>query len=166
MIHLSHIVASSVNGVIGRKGQLPWHLPADLKLFRQITTGHILIMGRKTFASIGRPLPKRLSIVVSRGDFKAPDGVLLARSLDEAFKLAEDHKEQWGQEVFVIGGGELYRQTINLVETVFLTRIYQNIQGDTFYPLEKLDGFEVISEEMHTEPEKFSFLTLKRRHAE
>ena len=104
MITLTHIVACSANGIIGRNGELPWHLPSDLKFFKQVTTGHTIIMGRKTFESIGKALPKRLSIVITRQNPELPEGVLKAESLDEAFAIAEKESEKWGSEVFVIGG--------------------------------------------------------------
>ena len=164
MITLTHIVACSANGIIGRNGELPWHLPSDLKFFKQVTTGHTIIMGRKTFESIGKALPKRLSIVITRQNPELPEGVLKAESLDEAFAIAEKESEKWGSEVFVIGGGEIYRQTLGLVNKVFLTKIHHEIEGDTTYPLEDLEeNFELVSEEVHMEPEHYSFMTLKRK---
>lgn len=165
MIRFAHIVACSLNGTIGKEGKMPWHLPSDLKHFKRLTSGHIIIMGKKTYLSIGRALPQRLSIVVSRTGCQTEEGVLQAKSLEEAFKLAEDHSAQWSDEVFIIGGGEIYRQTLALVDTVYLTKIDRSIDGDTFYPLDQLGDFIPISEQILESPEKHSFLTLKRRHA-
>ncbi|SMF11833.1 dihydrofolate reductase [Pseudobacteriovorax antillogorgiicola] len=160
---INHIVACAENGTIGRDGSLPWHLPEDLKFFKAVTTGHVIIMGRKTFESIGKPLPQRFNIVVTRQDDFAAEGVQRACSLEEAFAQCGDLADQWGEEIYVVGGGEIYRQSMELVQKIFMTRIHKEVDGDVSYPLEALQDFELVSEEYHTDPEKFSFLTYKRK---
>ncbi|MBC7662161.1 MAG: dihydrofolate reductase [Chitinophagaceae bacterium] len=147
MTTLSQVVACSENGIIGREGTMPWHLPDELKRFKAITMGKVLIMGRKTFESIGRPLPGRYSIVVSRTKEMLPRIVTAATSLESALRLAREVAPQWGQEICIIGGGEIYRQTLDLVDKIYLTRIHQTIDGDTHYPLAGLKDFDCIESE-------------------
>ena len=137
------IVAIADNNAIGRDNALLWHISEDLKFFRRTTSGHPVIMGRKTFESIGRPLPKRTNIVVSRGDC-APEGTLLAGSLAEAFILAESTSnpsveagstEQCPQRCFVIGGGQIYAQALELADRLIVTHVHTVIENaDTFFP--------------------------------
>jgi dihydrofolate reductase len=122
-----HVVAVSKNGVIGKNGKLPWHFSSDLKFFKKLTTGHTVIMGRVTFDSIGKPLPNRRNIVVSRQARSVP-GVEFAPSVAEALKLAK------GGEVFIIGGASIYKETLDLVDAIYLTHIDQVFEGDAFYP--------------------------------
>jgi dihydrofolate reductase len=126
---LSLIVAMSENRVIGRGGQLPWRLSSDLRRFKRLTMGHRLLMGRKTFASIGRLLPGRTSVVLTRQtDYTAP-GAVVAHDLDQA--------RQWAlgdEQVFVIGGAEIYRQTLPWAERIYLTVIHAQVEGDAFFP--------------------------------
>jgi len=117
------------NGVIGRNGQLPWRLSADLRRFKRLTMGHHLIMGRKTFESIGRPLPGRTSIVVTRQQGYESPGVLVAHDLPHAMQLAADDDE-----VFIIGGSELYRQALQLVDRIYMTRVHASVDGDVRFP--------------------------------
>ncbi|HEX8819963.1 MAG TPA: dihydrofolate reductase [Archangium sp.] len=156
---LSAIVAMAANRCIGRDNTLPWRLPADLKRFKQLTLGHTLILGRKTYESIGRPLPGRTMIVVTRQRDYAPQGVQVAHSLEEALALAR------GDEVFLAGGAELYRQAMDRVERLHLTRIHRDYEGDTFFPEVDLSRWRLSAEEHHpatpTEP-AFSFLTYER----
>jgi dihydrofolate reductase len=141
---ISHVVACTENGVIGRDGKMPWHLPDELRHFKEITMGKVLIMGRKTYESIGRPLPGRYSIVVSRSLEMLPRIVTPAKSLDSALSHARDIAMKWQNEVCIIGGGEIYRQTTDLVDRIYLTRIQTTLEGDTFYPLEILSQFECV----------------------
>jgi len=128
-MRISLIVATASNGVIGKDNKLPWHLPADLKRFKALTTGNTLVMGRKTFEGIGRVLPDRTTIVVTRQkDFAAPDGVLVAHSLDDAFRQAKT------DEVFVAGGAAIYRQALDRVERIYLTTVGTEFEGDTEFP--------------------------------
>jgi dihydrofolate reductase len=128
----SIIVAASQSGVIGKDGKLPWHLPSDLKRFKALTMGHTLIMGRKTFESIGKPLPGRTTLVLTRQTAEMcsfyPEGVHCARSLDEAMDAAFAAGEN---EVFICGGGEVYREALPLVDRVYLTVVERDFEGDT-----------------------------------
>lgn len=139
---LSHVVACSQNGVIGKDGTMPWHLPDELKRFKAITMGKVLIMGRKTYESIGRPLPGRYTIVVSRSMEVMPRIVTPAKSLEEALEHAKEIAPNWLNEICIVGGGEIYRQTAELIDRIYLTQIQKRIEGDTFYPLDILDKFE------------------------
>lgn len=133
---LTLVVAAAENGVIGRDGDLPWRLPADLARFKRLTMGHPLIMGRKTYESIGRPLPGRLSIALTRQpDWHAGnESVLTAREVEEAIALAGGAPGVSTEEAFVIGGGEIYRLTLPLADRVQLTRVHASIDGDTTFP--------------------------------
>ena len=129
---LSAIVATDRNGTIGKDGQIPWHLPADLRFFKRTTLGHPVIMGRKTFASIGRPLPKRTNVVLTRDAFFTATGVVVCHSLGEALAHPAVTADE---EAFIIGGGELYRQSMDAVDTVYLTIVDADIPaGDAFFP--------------------------------
>jgi dihydrofolate reductase len=126
---LSIIVAMSRNRVIGARGAIPWHLPDELKRFRNITMGHHIVMGRKTWESIGRPLPGRTSVIVTRqSGYRAP-GAVVAHSLDEAIAACRGDEE-----IFVIGGAELYAQALPLANRVYLTVVDADIEGDTWMP--------------------------------
>ena len=126
---LSLIVAMAENRVIGREGRLPWHLSTDLRRFKQLTMGHHLLMGRKTFESLGRALPGRTSVVISRQTgYTAPDAVV-AQSLAQARQLAAGDEE-----VFVIGGGEIYGWALPSADRIYLTLVHAQVDGDTFFP--------------------------------
>ena len=125
----SLIVAMSENRVIGRAGGLPWRLSADLRRFKRLTMGHHIVMGRKTFESIGRPLPGRISVVVTRDVDYHPDTVLVAHSIEDAKRLASEDDE-----VFFIGGGEIYRQVLPEVDRIYMTAVRAEITGDTRFP--------------------------------
>jgi dihydrofolate reductase len=124
-IHIIAAVAS--NNVIGRNGTLPWHLPADLKHFRSLTTGHTVIMGRRTYESIGRPLPNRRCLVVSR-TLAAPAGIEVLPSLADALKAGE------GQRCFIIGGAQLYADAMPVANVLHLTKVEAEVEGDVFFP--------------------------------
>jgi dihydrofolate reductase len=126
---VSIIVAASANNVIGVDGDLPWHLPEDLKRFKQTTMGKPMIMGRLTYASIGRALPGRRSIVLTRQPDFSADGCEIASSPEEAIGLAGDVEE-----VMVIGGGKVYEQMLPMTDRIYLTRVQTEIEGDTFFP--------------------------------
>lgn len=130
-MRLSLIAAVAENGVIGTGNDLPWRLPADLRRFKRTTMGHHLIMGRRTFESIGRALPGRTTVVVSRGEPELPDGVRLARSIDAAIAVA---REAGDDEAFVAGGAEIFRQTLDRAHRIHLTRVEASVEGDTFFP--------------------------------
>lgn len=124
----SLIVATTKNNVIGKDNQIPWHLPADLAWFRKNTTGKPVIMGRKTFESIGRPLPKRINIVLSRQPFEHED-VVWKESLESAVDFVKN-----SEEVLLLGGGQLFKQYLAKADKLYLTQIQAEIEGDTFFP--------------------------------
>lgn len=139
---VSLIAAMGRNRVIGRQGAIPWHLPQDLRRFRELTLGQTLLMGRRTFESIGGPLPGRKCIVLTRqSDYRAA-GCQTADSLDRALSLAKP-----AAEVFVCGGGEIYRQTLPLASRIYLTEIDLEVAGDSFFPEIPADEFELIASE-------------------
>ncbi len=125
----SLVVAVAKNGVIGRDNELPWRLPDDLKYFKQVTLGHPVIMGRRTYQSIGKPLPGRKNIVVTRDrDFEAP-GCIVAHSLDDAWKAAGG-----AEEACVIGGTSLFEETLPTADVIHLTEVEAEVEGDTYFP--------------------------------
>ena len=129
MSNLSIIVAMSSNRVIGVNNTLPWHLSEDLKHFKSLTTGHTIIMGRKTYESIGRPLPNRRNIVISRNSNTSYEGVEVVYSLEDAFSISTNDKE-----VFVIGGSNIYEQALSFVDQLYITEIKKSFLGDAFFP--------------------------------
>ncbi|MBK9323978.1 MAG: dihydrofolate reductase [Bdellovibrionaceae bacterium] len=162
---LSHITAMSQNRVIGTQNTLPWNIPEDMKFFRNKTKGHIMIMGRKTFESLGpKPLPNRFHIVISRQELSSADpAVKYVQNLQEALAIAKKLIPQWGEEVFIVGGGEIYSQSIDIVDKIYLTVIHQNFEGDTYYPEVPLDKFILSDKLDKTIPLPFSFLTYVRK---
>lgn len=126
---ISLIAAAARNNVIGKGNALPWDLPDDLKHFREVTAGHAIIMGRKTFESIGRPLPKRRNIVITRQEDYRPEGVEVAANLESAIALLPKEEE-----AFVIGGGEIFKQALPLATRVYLTRVEADVEGGAFFP--------------------------------
>jgi len=162
---LSIIAAMAENRVIGVNNTLPWRLPADLKHFRQITTGHHVIMGRRNYESIGKPLPGRTNIVVTRNrEYRAP-GCVVTHSLAEALSCA-----QADPEIFIIGGAELYREAFADADRLYLTLVHANIGGDTWFPEFDTDRWDEISRERHESDDKnpyaYSFLVYDRRESE
>jgi dihydrofolate reductase len=121
------IAAISANRVIGKNSQIPWHLPEDFKWFKRLTSGHTLLMGRKTFESIGKPLPNRTTLVLSRSGFQYP-GVLTIKNLSEARPAAPDQK------IFVCGGAEIYALALPFCSELYLTHVRREVDGDTFFP--------------------------------
>jgi dihydrofolate reductase len=131
------IVAAAINNVIGRDNQLPWHLPQDLKYFKAKTLGKPVIMGRKTYESIGRPLPGRPNIVVTRNQAWSAEGVSVVTSLADALALAGqlmEHQHEQLQEAMIIGGAEIYRSALPLADRIYLTRIDLQVDGDAYFP--------------------------------
>ena len=149
---LSCIVAVSENGVIGRDNGLPWKLSADLRRFKQLTTGHAIIMGRKTFDSIGRPLPNRTSIVMTRDHDYAPPGVMVVHSLDEAVAACHDQEE-----AFVIGGEAVFREALPRTERLYLTRVHASVEGDAYFPEPDLTDWKLVQQERHLEDDKNNY---------
>ena len=151
-MRLSLIVAAAKNRVIGNNNQMPWHLPADFAYFKRVTTGHPIIMGRKTFESIGRPLPGRRNIVVSRNpDFHA-DGVEVVASLEQAINACKSRQEC--KDAFVIGGASLYAEALPRVDRIFLTEVDATPVGDTLFPLLDKNQWREITRERREVDEK------------
>lgn len=144
---LSIIVAVAENGVIGCAGRMPWHISEDLRRFKRITSGHPVVMGRKTFESLGnKPLPNRTNIVVTRNSGLAvPEGVWTAASIEEAVAQFSGT----AQEIFIIGGGEVYRQAMSLADKLYLTRILASPEGDTHFPKIEADEWRMVWCEAH-----------------
>lgn len=162
---LSIIAALGRNRAIGYQNQLPWRLPADLQRFKQLTMGHHMLMGRKTFASIGRPLPGRTSIIITRqADYQA-EGCLIAHSLEEAIAMAKARGEQ---EVFVIGGADIYAQALSIADCMYLTWVEAEPEADAFFPIFDENEWETSEEARFVADEKhqyaMKFVTLKRQH--
>ncbi len=164
MQNISIIVAVSKNGVIGKDNQLLWRLSNDLKTFKRLTTGHCIIMGRKTFDSIGKPLPNRISIIISRQRGLLIEGCHVADSLQNAIKLAQNLRPD--EEIFIIGGGNIYEQSLRFTNKIYLTEVHTNIEGDTFFSFER-SQFDEISRIHHPADEKneyaFDFVELLRK---
>jgi len=153
----------SANRVIGKDNKLPWHLPADLKFFKAITLHHPILMGRKTFESIGKPLPQRTSIIITRQrDYQVPDTIVvhsLAEGIKAAQKLADD--------IFIIGGAEILQEAFPLIDTMYITCIKAEFAGDVFYPAYEEEQWQEVWRETHAPDEKnkypYSFSKLVRK---
>lgn len=128
-MNLTLIVAMAKNRVIGKNNDLIWHFPEDLKRFKRLTSGHHIIMGRKTFESVGRPLPNRTNIIITRQPNYQAEGCLVAGSLEGAVKLIKDDPQP-----FIVGGAEIYRQSLDIAQTLEITLIEAEYEGDTFFP--------------------------------
>ena len=151
-------VAVAENLVIGKNNDLPWYLPEDLKHFKEITLVKTVVMGRKTFESIlarlKKPLPGRKNVIISRQtDYKAPEGVLVFGSLDDAFK-------QLPEDLYIIGGAEIYKQALPLAEKLYMTHVHGNYEGDAFFPAVDFNQWEKIEDEPH---EAYSFCVYKKK---
>lgn len=158
---ISIIVAIAQNGTIGDNNSLLWHIKEDMRFFRTTTSGHAVIMGRKTFESLGsKPLPKRKNIVITRSDLTF-EGALTAHSLDEAIAMAEGDEE-----TFIIGGAQIYRAALAVADRMYITRVERDYQGDTSFPEVDYSQWQLVSEERHERGEEyewpFSFLTYDR----
>ena len=148
------IVAMSKNRVIGDSNTLIWHLPEDLKRFRQLTTGNTIVMGRKTYESIGKPLPNRRSIIITRDTDYKVEGCEVVNSLEEALLLSNN-------DCFIIGGGEIYRQAIDITDRIYLTLINKEFEGDTSFP-ELKDWVEISYEDFGNDDFEYSFIQYER----
>ncbi|MFC4722440.1 dihydrofolate reductase [Geojedonia litorea] len=159
---LTIIVAAGDNDAIGQNNQLIWHLSDDLKRFKQLTNGHHIIMGRKTFESFPKPLPNRTHIVITRQvNYKVPDGVIVVNNLDDALDVARNDKQ-----AFIIGGGEIYKQAMPMAAKIELTRVHASFEADTFFPLINKTQWKETSNEFHPKDDNhdfsFSFITYTR----
>ena len=163
-MRLSLIAAVAENGVIGAAGDIPWRLPGDWRRFKATTLGHHLLMGRLTWESIGRALPGRTTVVISRGQPDLPNGVLLASSLDQAVRISTDAGDD---EAFVAGGAGIYRLALPRADRLYLTRVHAAIEGETHFPDWDLANWNLVSserreiDERHTWP--FTFQIFDRR---
>jgi len=162
---ISIIVAMADDRVIGRDGQLPWHLPADLKHFKQTTMGKPILMGRKTYESIGRPLPGRTNIVITRDSTYTAEGCVVVTSIEAAMAAAGEQDE-----VMVVGGAELYRQLLPRAETLYMTRVHAVFDGDIRFPvISNSDWHQVARSDYEADennPHDYSFIRLERIHPE
>jgi dihydrofolate reductase len=158
--NISLSVALAKNNVIGLNNTLPWHLPEDLKHFRSLTTGHHIIMGRKTYESLGRLLPDRTTVIVTRNNDYQVDGALIAHSLDAAIALCQNDEE-----VFVIGGAELYQVGIKLANKLYITELELDVPGDAYFPAYDVAEWQESSREAHTSAQGllFSYITYIRK---
>jgi len=163
---ISAIAATAKNNVIGKDNQIPWYLPNDLAWFKRKTLNHCVIMGRKSFRGIGHPLPKRTNIVITRDPYFTADGVLIAHSIEDALGMAYDLGEQ---EVFIIGGGEIFRESLDLLDRVYLTQIELEVEGDAFFPaLDPTDWQETWQEAHLPDPKNewaYTFHIWERQNA-
>lgn len=150
------IVAMSVNRVIGRAQTIPWHIPGEQRRFKETTWGHPLIMGRKTHDSIGRPLPGRRNIIISRNTAFQAQGCEITQGLDTALALC-----QGAEKVFIIGGEQIFVQALPLTNAVILTTILRQVEGDTFFPAFEQD-FVLVSRELVSEPEAYTVEAYRR----
>ena len=166
---VSLIVAATRNQVIGRDNQMPWHLPADLRYFKQRTLGKPIIMGRKTWESLGRPLPGRLNIVVTRQTDIALEGAEVFADLQAAIERGQEWASEQGvDEVMVIGGGQLYQQALALTQRVYLTRIDLELEGDTFFPVLDARQWQQTEAQAHPAQEQepgYTFEVWQRRQS-
>lgn len=166
-IHVSLIVAMARNRVIGINNKLPWYLPNDLKYFKRVTMGKPILMGRKTFESIGKPLPGRLNIVMTRDASWQAEGVKVTHSLDAAIALAQAQCEiQGGDELMIIGGDEIYRQSLPRADRLYLTQVHAEVHGDAYFPEINWDEWEERAREDFSaegpNPYDYSFVVLER----
>jgi dihydrofolate reductase len=160
---LTIIAAAAENNALGKDNQLLWHLPEDFKRFKALTSGHYIIMGRKTFESFPKPLPNRTHIIITRQlDYPVPEGCIVVPSLEKAIGLCPKNEE-----AFVIGGGEIYQQALDVVDKIDVTRVHTTLDADTFFPTIDPTTWEMVFEEFHPKDEKhafdFTFLTYVRR---
>jgi dihydrofolate reductase len=167
-VKVALVWAMARNRTIGRNNSLPWHLPEDLKFFKRVTIGKPIIMGRKTWDSIGRPLPGRCNIVISRNTGFKAEGVEAVNSLQQALDLAEKISQQSGSdEVCVIGGAEIYAQALMVADRLYLTQVHADIDGDTFFPeFDRSQWQELERQDFLASPDNpydYSFLTLEKR---
>ena len=162
---VSAIVAVSKNGVIGKGNDIPWYLSSDLRYFKRTTINHHIIMGRKTFHSMGRPLPKRTNIVITRNPFFVASNCIITSSLDDALAIAQENGEE---EVFIIGGGQIYEMSMPLLDKIYYTEVDTVIEdGEVFFPDFDRNKWTLVSEEPHKADEKndhdYTFMVFERK---
>lgn len=148
---ISCIVAVAHDLVIGKDNDIPWYLPADLQYFKKQTLGHHIIMGRKCYTSIGRPLPKRTNVIVTRDPFFISSNCLVTHSIPEALEQAQANGEE---EAFIIGGGTIYEQTADLWDRLYLTEVDVKVEGDIYFPSLDMKQWKLVSQEPHKADDK------------
>ncbi|ESU21130.1 dihydrofolate reductase [Flavobacterium enshiense DK69] len=147
------VAAAAENNALGKDNDLIWHLPDDFKRFKQITTGHHIIMGRKTFESFPKPLPNRTHVIITRQEnYKAPEDCLVVGSLEEAISICPKEED-----IFIIGGGEIYSQSMKIADKIELTRVFATFEADAFFPEIHLEEWKLTNEEFHPKDEKHAF---------
>lgn len=160
---ISCIVATAKNNVIGKDNDIPWYLPADLQYFKKKTLGHHIIMGRKCYSSIGRPLPKRTNVIITRDPYFISTGCIVTHSIQEALDKAYDNGEE---EAFIIGGGTIYEQTVELWDRLYLTEVDLKVEGEIVFPTIDMDQWQLVSSEAHKADDKnqhnYTFKVLER----
>lgn len=156
------IAAASNNNVIGKDNQLLWHLPDDFKRFKALTTGHYIVMGRKTFESFPKALPNRTHVIISRNEDYQPEGCIVVSSIENAIEVCPKD-----QDIFIIGGGEIYKQSMDIVDRIELTRVHCDVEGDTLFPSIDLYQWDLVESEFHSKDEKhkydFEYLTYEKK---
>ena len=158
------MVARSDNNVIGKDNDLVWHMPADLKYFKETTSGHFVVMGRKTYESMNKPLPGRLNIIVTRQSDYYREACIVTHSLEEALALGEENGQQ---ELFILGGSQIYRMALDTADRIYLTEIHSKFDGDAFFPEIDSSIWKETKREDHESDDKnpypYSFVVLERR---
>jgi dihydrofolate reductase len=156
------IAAVAENKALGKDNQLLWHLPDDFKRFKTLTSGHYIVMGRKTFESFPKPLPNRTHVVITRQKNYAAEGCLVVNSLEEAMKICPKVED-----VYIIGGGEIYKQSIGFADAIEITRVHKNFEADTFFPEIDATKWQLVYKEFHPKDEKhtmeFTFETYNKK---
>lgn len=162
---LTLIAAAAENNALGKDNDLVWNLPVDFKRFKKLTSGHCIIMGRKTFESLPGLLPKRTHIVITRQKGYSPENCIITSSIDEAVKMAF-HQDKTP---FIIGGGEIYEQSIDMADVIELTRVHTEVEADTFFPEIDKNKWKLVNEEFYEKDQRhqfdFTFLTYKRNRS-
>ena len=151
---ISLVVAAAENNAIGKNNQLLWHLPNDLRFFKNLTWGMIVVMGRKTYEAVDKPLPGRVNIVITRQQDWKKEGTITSSDLNEALTIAE---ETHFKEVFVIGGGEIYKQAMAVADKIYITRVHANLEGDAFFPVIDEKEWELTSNEDFKKDDKHKY---------
>ncbi len=148
---VSAIVATAKNNVIGKDNNIPWYLPDDLKYFKAKTLNHHVIMGRKSYESIGHPLPKRTNIIVTRNSFFIASNCLVVHTVEDGLEIARKNNEE---EVFILGGAQIYELSIPYLDRLYITEIDLEVEGDTFFPQLNMDEWKLVSEDPRKANEK------------
>jgi dihydrofolate reductase len=146
------IAAAAENNALGKDNQLLWHLPDDFKRFKQLTTGHYIIMGRKTFESFPKPLPNRTHVVITRQKDYHPEGCIVVDSLEKAIDAVPENEN-----AYIIGGGEIYRQSLTITDKIELTKVHHSFEADTFFPEIDIMQWQLIETEYHPKDEKHAY---------